>query len=197
MHVKILMVGIGGIGSTLLKEICECIDQEQIPPSIQITIADNDTIEIAQTKVYNYELKEAGQNKAETLAKRYETYGINAISKRITTEKQLKEYDIIILCADNEKIRELVIRHCHKKGKEFLDLRATGRRVFCMHKTEKLKDNLKFIDSKDMNEYSCQDKNDKKKGRIQKGYKIAAACGIQMLLNILRRHDNRMISIMV
>jgi len=42
-----------------------------------------------------------------------------------------------------------------------------------------------------MNEYSCQDKADLEKGHIQFGNRIIALWGTQMLLNLLRGHDNR------
>ena len=166
---KILQIGCGCGGSWLVNEICECMEQEQIK-DVAYTIADDDMIEMKQIKpkgYQNFKLSEVGMNKAEALAKRYSEFGINSLNKRITKTKQLAEYNLIILCVDNEKTREMVIRYCHKTGKEFLDLRATGRRMFVMCKEKDLIDNLKFIDVKDMESYSCQDKVDLERGRIQ------------------------------
>jgi len=187
---KILQIGCGGIGSYLISEITECFEQEQINAFTDISIADSDMIEMEQLRYQNFKSNEIGMNKAKALGKRFD---VKAIMKRLGKESQIKGYDIIILCVDNEKTREMVIRYCHKNEKEFLDLRATGRRIFAMPKTT-LEGNLKFVDSRDLKEYSCQDEMDLEKGLIQKGNKIVALIGVQMLLNLLRGHDNRTIN---
>ncbi len=194
---KILQIGCGGIGSYLIQEICECIEQEQIDSFNEIIIADDDMVELEQKKYQNFKLNEVGKNKAECLAKRFNEFGIKAIQKRIAKETQIKGCDLIILCVDNEKTRELIIKYCHKHDKEFIDLRADGRRIFAMPKEKRLEDNLKFVDSKDTKEYSCQDKSDLEKGFIQKGNKIIAMMGNQMLLNLIRGHSNKTISMVI
>jgi len=191
---KILICGVGGVGSFFTEEVVECIKQGQI--DAEITIADMDIVEIEQIKYQNFSVEEVGMNKAKALAKRYEDYGIKFIDKRIERVSQLKDFDIIILCVDNDKTREFVVRYCHKNNKEFLDLRATGRRIFAMPKLS-LKENLKFINSQDKTEYSCQERYDLERGYIQKGNKIVAMVGIQMLLNLIRGHTNKPISIVV
>ena len=193
---KILQIGCGGIGSFLIQEIVECIEQGQIDAFTQLHIADQDIAEIDQIKYQNFKQDEVGQNKAKALAKRYHEYCL-PIPKRITGENQLKNYDIIVLCVDNEKTREMVVKYCHKNSTEFIDLRATGRRIFAMPKGKHLEDNLKFIDNKDMKEYCCLVNADLEKGQIQKGNKIVATLGVQMLLNIIRGHNNKTISMVV
>ena len=187
------MIGCGGIGSNLIEYICDKINNQQIDNYIKFEIADNDMVEIAQINYQNFKLKEVGMNKAYALAKRFKKYGIKSWAKRIDREAQLMDYDVIILCVDNDKTRKMVIEYCHKHNTEFLDLRATGRKYFAMPKTN-LKENLKFIDSKDNKEYSCQEKEDLKKGLYQMGNEIIAKIGTQMLLNLLRGHDNRIIN---
>lgn len=186
---KLLIIGLGGIGSYFISEVIEAIEQGQLDMIKEISIADDDMVELKQIKYMNYEKEEAGLNKAEVLSKRYKDYGIKGINKRITS-KDIKPYHTIILCVDNEYTREDIILACHKLGKEFLDLRATGRNIFFMGKEEKLGDNIKFVDIKDLNEYSCQDKADLGRGWIQKGNKISAIIGVQMLLNLVRGHNN-------
>jgi len=194
---KILQIGCGGIGSYFIDWVCRCIDMKQIEPLTEITIADHDMVELRQIRYQNFGLNEAGMNKAQALARRFKDYGIKAISRRIENESQLRGYDLIILCVDNEKTRELAVRYCHRHDKEFLDLRATGRRIFAMPKEKNPDSNLKFIDSKDTTEYSCQDRADLEKGYIQLGNVIIALWGCQMLLNLIRGHDNRTISMVV
>ncbi|MFH2106504.1 MAG: ThiF family adenylyltransferase [Candidatus Micrarchaeota archaeon] len=187
---KILVVGAGGIGSWLVEEIAACMEQGQIDAFTEITVADNDIVEVEQVKYQNFQLEEAGMIKAKALAQRFKAVGIKAKPERIEKESQLKGYDFIVMCVDNDITRELVIRHCHKEGTDFLDLRATGRHIFVMPKRS-LKQNLSFIDSQDKGEYSCQEEEDLEQGLVQKGNKIAAMIGLQMLLNSLRGHENK------
>jgi len=193
---RILLIGCGGIGSWLAEEIALCIEQGQIDPYTRVAVADGDIVEVEQQDYQNFNLAEVGVNKARALAKRHENT-LTAIPKRISSEAELEGYDVLLLGVDNERTRELVIRFCHKHGKEFIDLRATGRRIFAMPKDASLEANLRFVDSRDTQEYSCQDKADLEKGWIQKGNKIVAMHGAQMLLNLLRGHNNRTISMVV
>jgi len=194
-----LIIGISGIGSWLVSELAKQIEQEQLQFDEVIDIADNDIVELKQLKYQNFKENEIGRNKAEALAERCKAFGVDVfkpIPKRIEKENQLKGYDFFILCVDNEQTRKLVIEYCHKHNKEFIDLRANGRRIFAMSKLT-LEENLKFIDNNDTREYSCQDKDDLEKGWIQLGNKIVATLGIQMLLNYQRNISNRTISLIV
>jgi molybdopterin/thiamine biosynthesis adenylyltransferase len=194
---KILQIGVGGIGSNFIREVCECIEQELIGNFEDITIADSDIVELGQLKYQSFKVNEVGFNKSEVIAKRFAEFGIKSIKERIVKEEQIKGFDLIILCVDNDKIREMVIKYAFKNGIEFLDLRATGRRVTALPKMGNVKDNLKYIDSNDTTEYSCQNAEDLEKGFIQKGNKIVALCGIQMLLNLMRGHNNKPISMVI
>ncbi len=193
---NILIIGCGGIGSWLIEELCKCIEQEQIDSNTEISIADNDMVEIAQVKYQNFTFDEAGLNKAEALANRFKMFGVTAIKDRIKTGKQLKGYDFIILCVDNELTRELVIIYCFKHGIDFLDLRASGRVISAFPKLEN-EGNLILVDSADTTCYSCQDKATLTQGRIDKGNKIIALIGCQMFLNCLRGMRNRIINMVI
>jgi len=192
---KILIIGCGGIGSFLVREIHECVMQEQIDAFTQIDIADDDMVEINQLRYQNFEEKDIGKNKAEALAKRY--HSVHSRDCRINKLVQLKGYDLIIICADNELTRSMVIHYCHDTDKEFIDLCATGRKIFALPKQRTLQDSIKFVDIEDRKEYSCQDKMDLERGLIQKGNKIVAVIGCQMLLNLLRGHNNRPICLVI
>jgi tRNA A37 threonylcarbamoyladenosine dehydratase len=194
---RILVLGAGGIGSFLIAEVCRLIEIEQIDPNIELAIADDDMVEIEQVKYQNFTFQDAGLNKAQALAKRFKRLCITAIKDRIKSEKQLKGYDFIILCVDNEPTRELVIKYCHSKKVDFLDLRSSGRTVSAFPKLEKVSDNLKFIDSNDMASYSCQDRNNLLMGRIDEGNRIVALIGVQMLLNSLRGLNNKVINLSI
>jgi len=197
---KILQIGCGGIGGFMAEEVVECVAQNQIDSMINYTIADDDIVEMEQITYQNFRTIEAGMNKAVALSKRLKVFAsmvgvewLNASKKKIEKDSQLKGYDIIILCVDNDVVRQLVVGYCFKHNKEFLDLRAQGRNVFCM---PKVKDSITFI-SNDKKSYSCQEMQDLSKGRIQKGNKIAAVIGVQMLLNLLRGYNNHKINMVI
>lgn len=197
---KTLIVGCGGVGSWLVDEVAHQIEQEQIPFTEPISIADGDIVELEQLKYQNFRGDEVGRNKAEALAQRCRAFGVDvfgAIPKRIERESQLKGYEFFVLCVDNEGTREMVVKYCHENGKEFIDLRATGRAIFAMPKLRTLEENLKFVDSADTKEYSCQDERDLENGWIQLGNKVVALIGTQMLMNFQRGHGNRTITMLI
>ena len=185
---KILIIGVGGIGSYLVKEIRTCQLNQQISPHTEISIADDDIVEIEQIMYQSYEVLDAGKNKAEATANKYDYAPIN---KRITKKEQLKKYDYVILCVDNDATRKLVL----ESGKEFLDLRSQGRRISAFPKLSRTEDNLAFIDEDDKKNYSCQDEESLKRGEIDLGNKVVALIGAQMLLNYLRGKKNKAISL--
>jgi hypothetical protein len=218
---KILVVGCGGIGSYLVREIQSLINIGQINLfNTSFTIADDDIVELEQVELQNFTNEDVGDNKAVALTKRYPSF--KALQKRINSEKQLKDYDLIVLCVDNDKTRELVVRSCwsiHQsemaeldkmlkspsipsfvpifEKRKFIDLRTSGRKVFAMPMGKSFEDDLKFIDRTDFKTYSCQDKEDLEKGLIQVGNRISAMIGTQMLLNWLRGKENRTISLLI
>lgn len=197
---RMLVVGCGGVGSWFINEIAEKIGQEQIEFTELISIADSDIVELEQLKYQNFREDEIGRNKAEVLASRYKVFGVDVfkpLGKRITKESQLKGYDFFVLCVDNEGTREMVVKYCHENGKEFIDLRATGRAIFAMPKLRTLEENLKFVDSADTQEYSCQDERDLENGWIQLGNKVVALIGTQMLMNFQRGRGNRTITMLI
>jgi molybdopterin/thiamine biosynthesis adenylyltransferase len=198
---KMMIVGCGGIGSFLIEEVAKKIEQEQFSELTcegVVSIADSDIVELNQIKYQNFRHDEVGKNKAEALEKRYANVigFFHAIPNRITKESQLKGYDFFVLCVDNEQTRKLVVEYCHKNNKQFIDLRAEGRKIFVMPK-ETLQENMKFIDTADHNEYSCQERSDLDKGYIQMGNKIVALIGVQYILNFERGHTNRALSLII
>ena len=155
-----------------------------------IKIVDDDMVELNQIKYQNFTKEEAGKSKAEVLGNRYNfEYAIERVGEGNT----FGGFDLVVLCVDNDKTREFVVRHCHKNNIDFIDLRATGRRIFAMVKEKTLEKNLRFIDD-DNKEYSCQDKSDLDKGWVQMGNEIIATIGCQMILNISRGHNNKTLS---
>ena len=194
---KIFVLGAGGIGSHLIEEICKSIEQEQIDPNTEFFIADNDLVEIEQIRYQNFTFEDPGLNKAQALAERFKHIGVTPIKDRIKSDKQLKGYDLIVLCVDNDRTREMVIKHCFSKNIAFLDLRSSGRTISAFPKLEKASDNLRFVDGNDTVCYSCQDHDTLLQGRIDKGNKIIALIGVQMVMNHLRGMHNKIINLSI
>lgn len=194
---KILIIGVGGIGSWLIEEIARAIEIGQISPTVKFEIADNDMVEIKQLYYQNFKDEDIGESKAEILARRFKDYALKPIKKRITEKEQLKGYDLIICCADNNPIREMVFKFCHKNNKDFIDLRAESRYVMVLPKGKSLEADLETLDLKDITDGSCQKESDLERGWIMYGNKIVAMMGIQMLLNYLREQRNNKILIRV
>jgi len=183
---KVLQIGCGGIGSYFTENLFNSIEGGHIDEPIELTIADDDMVESKQVLWQNFTLSEVGLSKAESMGVRFKC----SIKGRINTKTDLKGFDLIVLCVDNDVTRHLVVEYCHKMNKQFIDLRATGRKVFAMPKLKTAQENLKFIDESDLKEYSCQDKEDLNSGWIQIGNKVVAMIGVQMLMNHLRGHNN-------
>lgn len=187
---KTLCIGAGGIGSWLIHELIECIKQDLIPPTYSFAIADYDIVEIEQMKYQNFQLEEAGMLKTQALKMRYSEYGLMNLPK-ITSVKQLKPYDLIIVCADNNQVRQMVFNYCHQHSKEFIDLRAEGRMIMAMVKSTDRQSDIDTLDLDDKTSGSCQTQSDLKRGWVQKGNKIVALCGCQMYLNLIRGENNQ------
>ena len=194
---KILIIGCGGVGSWLVQEIAEAVKQEQIEPTARFDIADNDIVELKQITYQNFTFKDIGKYKAVALADRYKEYAfIRPVKERILKREQLNGYDLVICCADNTLVRELLFRYCHENNKDFIDLRAGGRYIMAFQKSS-LKTDLATLDLADRTNGSCQKDEDTEKGWVQNGNKIVAMVGIQMLLNYLRGEKNNKILIKI
>ena len=188
---KVLIIGVGGLGSWLVDLFQHGYDNEQIPLDYELHIADPDTVEIKNIKFQNFVENDIMDYKTAALRKRY-----NCIAGTRTVEvdtRLLKNYDFFIIAADNFKIRQEVFEHCHKYKKEYIDLRAEGRLYMAKVKELNLADDLNTIDIKDTAHGSCQRQEDLDYGRIQYSNRIVSAIGFQMFLNWTRNITNKTI----
>jgi hypothetical protein len=186
---KILLVGVGGIGSYLAEHIALAYGMGQIPLDWDFCIADGDNVEIKNITYQNFTGADIGKMKVKAMEdKLYDKCYLSTLDKYIE-EKDLKGFDIIILAVDNMKTRSIVIDYCHKNDKMFIDLRAEGRMVFGMMKGANKEDDLATLDMKDTTSGSCQLQEDIDKDRIQYGNLIIAAMGLQLLVNFIRNKE--------
>jgi len=184
---KILVVGCGGIGSWLVEMINQAYEQGQVDPRIETHISDFDTVAPKNVKYQNFTIEDVGKTKVEALLKRY---GFIARGVGRITKGNIIDYDIIISAVDNFETRKEIFEYCHNRGKEFIDLRAEGRRIFYMTKGKDLEEDLSTLNIKDKKSGSCQRDDDLREGRIEYGNRIVAAYGIQLLINVLRHKKN-------
>jgi saccharopine dehydrogenase-like NADP-dependent oxidoreductase len=192
---KILVIGCGGIGSHLVSLMAKASEHGQL--DCEVYIADNDLVEEKNILYQDYGITDVGLCKSESLAERYDFISGYIVDK-ILKDSQLEGYDIIVLAVDNFPTRELVIRYCHNKNKEYIDLRAEGRRAMAMMKGNTLAEDLGLIDLNDKESTSCQVKKELDSGVIQYGNIIAASIGLQMLVNTVRGEiDSRKIILKV
>ena len=117
---RILIVGVGGIGSYLVPMLAKT---EQF----DLHFADPDIVEEKNICYQNFEYIDVGKPKVSVMM-RY-TGPTMASQYEILTEMQIKDYDLVICCADNLSVRRLIYSqgfgdNCKTK---WLDLRAQGR----------------------------------------------------------------------
>jgi hypothetical protein len=175
-YMKIIVIGLGGIGSYLAEELYRLYMAEQISDDVEFHFADFDTVEKKNILYQNYEADDVLQKKSSVIAERYSFYSVD---KKIESNNDLSDYDLVVVCADNSQVRELVA----KSGKPFIDLRAEGRAVaFFTKETEN-------FPSKGEHR-SCQLPFELAKKKIQNGNKIIASIGSQLVLNYLRKQNN-------
>jgi len=119
MNRKVLIIGVGGIGSYLFP----LLDKTS---SYDITVADPDIVENKNISYQNFYVDDVSNHKVTSL-KSMNGY----ISSRypILTDKQIMDYDLVVCCADNLDVRRLLYRQGFQDGAKikWLDLRAQGR----------------------------------------------------------------------
>ena len=114
MKRKILIIGVGGIGSFLVP----LLDKVGL---YNITIADPDIIETKNIPYQNFDLSEVGDSKVDAMNK-YSS--VKKTSKYpVLSESQMKGFDLVICCVDNLGLR----RTLYNTSIKWLDLRAQGR----------------------------------------------------------------------
>ncbi|MCP3684439.1 MAG: hypothetical protein GY861_17305 [bacterium] len=186
---KILIIGVGGIGSFLSRELNRLILNNQIDlDNVDITIADDDEVETKNIKYQNFIVDDVFKKKVDVIAKRY---SFNRLRTRIKDGKELNGYDLIIVAVDNAKTRKMVFDYCYNTRTYFIDLRAEGRAVafFTREMDEgELLSTLSF-DKGDKGS-SCQLEYELKNDIIQNGNLVIATMGSQLVLNWLRKEKN-------
>lgn len=194
MEIKnMAVIGLGGIGSHFIEILTEYMKKPMFIDGLdkieKITFIDYDIIEyknLAYCKVTD-ELS-LGQNKALHYYNRHKD--LKQLEKPVTVEirstKELDKYDFIVLCVDNNKVRNIV----HKTKKPYLDMRATGGAIYVNMIIDKKEREGTHLEDKGV-KAGCQRELDINTGNIQLGNVISATLGVQLLLNFIRERETK------
>jgi len=181
-NLKIAIIGCGGIGSYFIRSLSELIKRDLSGFDrinvMGIDIIDYDKVEEKNLLYQNFDIEDLDRNKAEVLADRI---GYKAITEKVEQAEQIVNYDLIVICADNNKVRLLI----YESGLPFLDLRANGKNIMA-YLTQKEDREYLELTQENNQQGSCQREIDIEDRNIQVGNKVIAEIGCQFLADYLR-----------
>ena len=150
MNRKILIIGVGGIGSYL----APVLDKTGL---YDITIADPDVLESKNLLYQNYSSAKFLTSENKKKVEQLDMVKANKIPYHILTQRQLLGYDLVVCCADNLAVRKLL--YSQGFGKEakikWLDLRAQARNGALISYLTDKKFSETFLNGPD-GSFSCQ-----------------------------------------
>jgi len=118
---KILVIGIGGVGSSTIYLLAGM--------NVNFDICDNDTIEESNlNRQFFYNMNDIGKKKIDVAKEKlllYFPHLMNEIKTYENLEKiDFKRYDLIVDCTDNIKTRKKISEICKNNGKKLLYVSA-------------------------------------------------------------------------
>ena len=122
---EVCVVGCGGIGSYFAQHIDRLIELKQIK-EFDFTFFDDDTVELKNMLYQNFDTCDIDSSKADALEMR--CFNVSFKNKRVAY-KDLANYNLIILCADNNLIRIDTWKNWENNNIPFIDARANGKTV--------------------------------------------------------------------
>ncbi len=186
---KIIIVGAGGIGSYLVREISALISKNQIKNSLFV-LYDDDIVNTENLTYQNFEEEDITDFKAETLSIRYELESRNNIlfvNQKVKSEDILDEFDVVISAVDSNDFRKLLYKWSEKHPERFwIDLRSEGRTITYYQKHEKHTEEFMLKTLSEKHSGSCQLSYELAENKIQLGNVIIGEIGAQLLLNFIR-----------
>lgn len=190
----IAIVGAGGIGSIFCSLLNKLISGGQVrvaPP--EVAVFDFDTVSESNLRHQDFGVNELHMPKPVIMGMRY---GFAPIVRRFVGD-DVKDYELIVVCADNPGVRRVIYEGVDARNKAatggqfsgaFIDLRSEGD-VFAMftHRLplEQLMESLGKDSASEVG-VSCQIPDDRQAGIIQMGNFDVAVKGSQLLLNMVR-----------
>lgn len=187
---KILIVGLGGIGSWMADRLDWLIDQDQM--TAEVHGYDHDTVEEKNTRYQKFGVDDLYENKAMALDIRFDAdpRWFFGHEEKVLDSKVFEGYNLIVSAVDNLKFRKLLYEECPDKT-FWIDLRSEGRTIaaFSKHQSNTKKVLSKLVEGDLEHEGSCQLQQDLDAGRVQLGNQVVASIGAQYILNWYRDTD--------
>ena len=178
---KTLIIGAGGIGSYFIETMDALIDNNQFNDDWDFTVVDDDKVELKNIRYQNFISSDIDSYKVEALEERFFNFEYEV--SRVTLE-DIKNYDLIIICADNNIIRKEAWKNWNTNKIPFIDSRSNGRAVGLYSS-----DTTDYLDTIDdsTESFSCQFPYQLEKNEIELGNRIIAQMLAQAVLNYSRR----------
>lgn len=184
------VVGCGGIGSYLVRELSQLFRENQLVAGdgrkFSVKLYDADEIEQKNLPYQDFTVDDLFRDKCEVLGTRYsmeyQLCLVDNFSELVATDQ-----DIIVCCVDNAKTRKLLFSE--DLDVRWVDLRSHGRYVAMFVKSAKNdRDYLlsTLPEKEEAGTGSCQIKAELDAGIIQLGNRIIASIGAQTILNMIR-----------
>ena len=183
MTVKnVLIVGAGGIGTTLVDLLVPALERIQL--KAKITLMDGDVVETTNLGHQRFSQENVGLHKVTALFNRYsettQYVELTAVSENLREPQQLENYDFVVICVDRPHPRRLV----HALRTPWIDLRcsADGWMILSSDSDTALVEQM----TPDHEPMSCQVEGALDAGNLEFGFSVAGSFGAQWLVQNLR-----------
>ena len=179
--IKILVVGLGGIGSQLTELVVPALNISQF--NVELNFMDGDIVENNNLAHQRFSSEDEDSPKVEVLQQRYQRYEhvkTIAHNNNLTSQSQLADYDIIVVSVDRQEPRNLV----HGSDAHWVDLRCQGDGWLLIDSDT----NRSIVSSIPNNKQpvGCQLPGAIESGNIEFGFAAVAALGAQWVMQKIR-----------
>ncbi len=115
---KITVIGLGGIGSSLIEPLVRFTQYNKV---CEFTLIDGDLYELKNANRQRVSINELNRSKSDVCSERmrkiFDCVKINSVHTFITPtniRRYINENDIVMMCVDNHATRKLVQEHCSR-----------------------------------------------------------------------------------
>ena len=180
-NIRILIVGLGGIGSQLTELIVPAIFTLNCS-EVELHLMDGDIVHFDNILHQRFTIEDIDIPKVEVLYERYllQTTNVVAHNEDLTTTSQLEGYDIIVVAVDRQEPRNLV----HSSEAHWVDLRCQGDGWLLIDSDTNRSILNKIPNNKQP--VGCQLPGAIESGNIEFGFAAVAALGAQWVIQKIR-----------
>ena len=180
-NIKLLVVGLGGIGSQLTELMVPALEISGL--NVELHLMDNDVVDESNLAHQRFSSEDKDSPKVEALQQRYQRYEhvkTIAHNNNLTSQSQLADYDIIVVAVDRQEPRNLV----HGSDAHWVDLRCQGDGWLLIDSDT----NRSIVSSIPNNKQpvGCQLPGAIESGNIEFGFAAVAALGAQWVMQKIR-----------